>query len=375
MKLYLNIIGVLLALNAIYIGMHLFVAWWLVRHFECVPPGTARLLFLLMALLLPCAMYYVRHWPGGFTVAVEMLTYAWMGVLFIWFCAAFAGTVAEFAAGFFAGRAEILFWGGRLTLGAVAALSVFAVFCAWRGPVLRRIEIPVKNLPAALDGFVIAELADIHLGGSVPFSRLEKTLRILSSVKPDMLAIAGDFVDPGFHDPEKLRRAAELLHFPAGKYGVFGNHEFYYGIPQAQLMYEAFGVKLLRGAAAELPGGLQIAGIDDKRAGHVSSAQVAELLAKLDPARPSVYLSHEPLDFDIAAAHGVSLMLSGHTHAGQIFPFNLFVRTTYKKIYGLFQNGGGWLYVTSGAGWWGPPMRLLTTSEIPVFTLRPAVVK
>ncbi|MBI5622401.1 MAG: hypothetical protein HY924_01345 [Elusimicrobia bacterium] len=116
--------------------------------------------------------------------------------------------------------------------------------------------------------------------------------------------------------------------------------------------------------------GLQVAGIDDIMAARLTREEVAGVISKLDPAKPSILLSHQPRLVDLAAEKGVGLMLSGHTHQGQIFPFGLVVRLSYRYFYGLYRRGAMSLYVTSGAGHWGPPMRFLTRSEIAVIVLR-----
>ena len=353
-----------------YIGLHYVVALWLLRHFPSLPAVPLRTGFLLMAIALPLSMILLRHSPSEAAAVCEMLAYIWLGIIFVWFWAALCGFFGEWLAGFFADKDITRLWGGRAVIAAAVLGIVYAVYGAYRDPVVVRVEIPLKNLPPALDGFTIAQVADLHLGASVPHSRIKTVCEKLAVVKPDLLVVDGDFVDPGFHDAAVLRNAAAPAAFPAGKFGVFGNHEFYYGLDKAAAMYDAFGLTTLRNTAVRLPNGMQLAGIDDTRSAHITAAQVDRLLAGLDPDKPSIFLSHQPLNFDIAAKRGVGLMLSGHTHNGQLFPFNLIVRLTYPRIYGLYKEGRSYLYVTSGAGWWGPPMRLFTRCEIPVITLR-----
>jgi hypothetical protein len=115
-----------------------------------------------------------------------------------------------------------------------------------------------------------------------------------------------------------------------------------------------------------------VAAVDDVRTVGHSEAEVSAVLAKLDPAEPALFLSHQPLYFEAAARARVGLMLSGHTHQGQVFPFGLIVRLVYPYFYGLYRLGASSLYVSSGTGQWGPPMRLFTRSEIVRFTLRRA---
>jgi hypothetical protein len=370
MRATLGFFAFFLLFTGTYIGLHYVVALWLLRHFPSLPAAPVRTGFLIAALSLPLSMLLLRRSPSETAAICEFLAYVWMGIIFVWFWAALGGIIGEWAAGFFADKSLVRLWGGRAVIAATAVSLIYAAYSAYREPAIVRVEIPMKNLPPELDGFTIALVADLHLGASVPHSRILTVCKQLAAAKPDMLVVDGDFVDPGFHDAAMLAKASALVNFPAGKFGVFGNHEFYYGLDKSAAMYGAFGLATLRDKIVQLPNGLQLAGVDDVRSARITASGVDNLLSRLDPAKPSVFLSHQPLNFEVAANLGVGLMLSGHTHNGQIFPFNFFVKLTYPRIYGMYREGSSCLCVTSGAGWWGPPLRLFTRCEIPLITLR-----
>ena len=203
-------------------------------------------------------------------------------------------------------------------------------------------------------------------------SHFQEIVRQVNALEPDLVVMTGDFLDPGYRDDAAAAELGKALRAKDGKLAVLGNHEFYHGLEASADFFRAVGARLLRNEIVELPGGLQVAGVDDIRTTRLTRQDLLGLLSKLDPKKPSILLSHQPLLLDAAAERGVGLMLSGHTHRGQIFPFEFFVRMFYRHVYGLYRQGETSLYVTSGAGHWGPPMRLFAPPEIVHITLRSA---
>ena len=354
----------------LYVCIHYFVAWWAARHFPLLPALWLRILPPLFAIATPVLLSLLRHGHGKAAIFGSYCAYIWMGVIFILFWTVLAGTLVEFGAGFLCGGEAARLWGARLVPAFGAALVALALYGGWRKPETVRIEVPVKNLPAQLDGFRIGFFSDMHMSALMPVSHLTAVCDAFKEDKPDLILFGGDFVDPGFDDLSLLRKLTGELRPPSGKYAVFGNHEYYHSFKGSQEMYDAFGLTALHNTFVQLPNGLQIAGIDDVRTMGITAETADALLAKLDPAKPSIFMTHEPFFFEEAARRGVGLTLAGHTHDGQLFPFNLIIRITYKFVYGLFGGNGSWLYVTSGSGWWGPPMRLFTKSEMVLITLR-----
>ena len=155
-----------------------------------------------------------------------------------------------------------------------------------------------------------------------------------------------------------------------GMAAVLGNHDLFGGGDKAAAFYLGCGVKILRSEKYSIAG-LQIAGVDDLRRAPGAGAGLEKLAAALDPSMPVIFLSHQPQGFDAVLKNGSGLVLSGHTHDGQIFPFGLIERPLFKYFYGLYKAGAFTIYVTSGVGTWGPPMRLFTVSELPLFILHP----
>ena len=168
------------------------------------------------------------------------------------------------------------------------------------------------------------------------------------------------------HANDYAKDLAEL-NPPLGIYGVLGNHEYYMGYQNSVNFYKQAGITLLQNQTLTLPNGLQIVGVNDIKTVSVTPEQLDKLLKQTDPQKPRILLSHQPLLTDIVAQHRIPLMLSGHTHAGQIFPFNLLVKLFYPYIHGLYEiQTGSKLYVTSGMFYWGIPLRLFAPAEIPI---------
>ncbi|MBI5881598.1 MAG: metallophosphoesterase [Elusimicrobia bacterium] len=347
-----HVLGFLSLVILVYLGMQYYVAFWVIRSFPGLPvsPLAVRLTVLVLALL-------------------ALVMYVWTGVLLIWVFWAACGDLAFLSASLagFGSRAKpIIAW---TVLAAVGLSSLHALWNGQRLPRVARLEVTLPNLPGRLDGFTIVQISDLHLGVTVPLSRLEDIASSVDKLHPDLIALTGDFVDPGPATEEAIAKAASRLHARHGKLAVLGNHEFYHGVENALSLFRKCGARVLRDEVIEVAG-IQIVGIDDIMAGRLTRDEVSATLSKLDPAKPSVFLSHQPRFVDLASEKGVGLMLSGHTHQGQIFPFGLLARLSYRYFHGLYRRGTTSIYVTSGAGHWGPPMRFLTRAEVAAIVLR-----
>ncbi len=234
-------------------------------------------------------------------------------------------------------------------------------------PSEKEIRIDSSYIPGYLDGVKLAFVSDLH----VDFSFKEKTFcRVLKKLREsgaDMVVFGGDLLDPPGYCSDEMRKAAAALGKTAKLFAVPGNHEYYYGLKKSAECYKSLGVKLLRNEVYR-NGGFSIVGLDYER-GDDAEKRARQLVKTLDDREFGIVVSHRPLPFEKFAADRNFLMLSGHLHGGQIFPFHFFVRLVYRRFYGLYRKKNFFLYITSGAGTWGPPMRLLAPSEIVYFTL------
>jgi hypothetical protein len=211
----------------------------------------------------------------------------------------------------------------------------------------------------------IVQLCDIHLG-STSKKFLSRVIEKTNTLDPDAVLITGDLIDS--RSELKAGALSILNDFNAPVFLTTGNHERYTGIWQIEDFLKAMTkVKFLRNEFVDFQG-LQLIGIDDHDKTDQVAAKLAEL--KLDSEKYSILMYHRPVGFAAAAEYGVDLMLSGHTHNGQIFPFNFFVRRSFPYTMGLFKKPGALLYVSQGTGTWGPAMRLGSKNQITLLKLR-----
>jgi predicted MPP superfamily phosphohydrolase len=246
------------------------------------------------------------------------------------------------------------------------------------GPRVYTVQIPLAELPAALDGFSIVQVTDLHLGPTVGRRFMERCVAMANALDADVVALTGDFVDGTV---ERLRDAIAPIAGLKARGGVFfvtGNHEYYWNAHAWIDEIRALGVRVLlnehvvirRGDAA-----LVLAGITDQSAGpmlrgHAPDPQRA--LAGAPDGAAKVLLAHHPASHAAAQRAGFHLQISGHTHGGQFFPFSLLVRLANRYYKGLYRLGRLWLYVSRGTGYWGPPLRFGVPAEITLLRLRSA---
>ena len=251
----------------------------------------------------------------------------------------------------------------EVLFSAVAVTGLYGVFNAsWTRTT--RTTVRLANLPEAWRGRRIALVSDLHLGHVRNGSFLQRVVAKIVKEKPDAIFIAGDLYDGTAID---ARRAAEPLHklvAPLGAYFVAGNHEQFGNDDRYLRAIARAGVRVLNNEKVEVDG-LQIIGVPYRHATH--DGHLASVLrdARLDQNRASILLTHAPDHPEIAEAAGVSLQLSGHTHRGQFIPWTWMVRRIYRQFaYGLSRIGKMQVFTSSGAGTWGPPLRLGSNPEI-----------
>jgi predicted MPP superfamily phosphohydrolase len=306
-----------------------------------------------------------RWWPGQFAMT-------WIGIQFVM---ALCLLVADLVTGFG------LWWRSlapRLIAVAAAVgvvLSGFGIYQAMRAPGVVEHELVLKKLPAELDGTVLVAVTDLHLGAQRRSAWMQQRVEQINQIAPAAVLMVGDQVDDHPVGEAELATVLRRLKPPLGVWAVTGNHEFYGAVDTTIAEFEAGGVRWLRDSKVELAPGLVLAGLDDigrtMRSGGNYMGGLDELLP--GPTNTAtILLSHIPAPalVDEAAARGVDLMLSGHTHGGQIWPFSYLVKRQFPHLVGAHQVGDMALVISRGAGSWGPRMRLWQPGEILKLTLR-----
>ena len=374
----LRIIGVLIVVLGLLFG----VPWWTLVFAPSWPGpvfalGTVVVVAALIAL--PVGMFGGHRAGGSDRLAV--LGDTLIGVAWVTFTWSVLGNVL---------RLGLLAFGvddpARSRIVAVSALVVTAVLLVWghyeamRTSRVRNVDVVLPRLGAGLDGTRVVLLADTHYG---PIDRArwsENVAALVNTLDADLVVHAGDIADGS---PEERRPQASPLaaiEAPLGRVYVTGNHEYYSGAqPWIERMTE-LGWDWLHNRHVVIERGadkLILAGVDDLTAagsglpGH--HADLGTALAGADPELPVLLVAHQPKFVAKAADAGVDLQVSGHTHGGQIWPFNLLVRLEQPAVAGLSRHGERTqLYTSRGTGFWGPPFRVFSPSEITVLTLRSA---
>ncbi|MEO8698997.1 MAG: metallophosphoesterase [Kofleriaceae bacterium] len=239
------------------------------------------------------------------------------------------------------------------------------------------VEIVLPKLPAALDGFTIVQLTDLHVGMTIDRTFVQRVVDHANSLSPDLIALTGDLVDGRVED---LRDEIAPLAGLRAKHGVFavtGNHEYYSGVDPWIAEITRLGARYLRNERVTIGSGdatFELAGVDDHSAkGGDHGEDLGRATAGRDPARALVLLAHQPRQVRRSTDHGVDLQLSGHTHGGQIWPWHYIVKIQQGGLLaGRYEIGGTQLYVSRGCGYWGPPVRVLAPLEITRVILRAA---
>ncbi|MFC0396951.1 metallophosphoesterase [Paraburkholderia rhizosphaerae] len=259
-----------------------------------------------------------------------------------------------------------------------AAVPILAVISTGIGFINARrrarvvtIEVPIDDLPRALEGFTIVQISDIHVGPTIKRNYVDAIVEAVNRLKPDLIAVTGDVVDGSVAQLSAHTQPLSKLSARHGAYLVTGNHEYYSGADAWIAEFERLGLRVLLNehVIVEHDGAQAvIAGVTDYTAGNYNPAHNSDPAAALRGAPGDVLikvlLAHQPRTAEAAADAGFTLQLSGHTHGGQFFPWNFFVRLQQPFTAGLARLNGLWVYTSRGTGYWGPPKRLGAPSEI-----------
>jgi len=373
--------------------LNAFVGWRIVPALDTLAPEAAIALALLLgasAVLMPMSLIGQRLARGHRTA--EVLT--WIGLLCMGlFSSLFVLTVLREAAllvawAVSAVRPEMFSdaaWEAAQTWSAAAvpalglAATVVGFLNARRTAAVVRVDVPIAGLPEALQGFTVAQISDIHVGPTIKHGYLQSIVSRVNALDADMVAITGDLVDGKVAELARHVAPLSMLSSTHGTYFVTGNHEYYSGAHAWVAELERLGVNVLMNEHVVLQHGatpnnanggapLVLAGVADYSAHHFDPAHrsdpAAALLGAPQDAGMRLLLAHQPRSAAAAADAGFQLQLSGHTHGGQFWPWNHFVRLQQPFTAGLHKLKDLWVYTSRGTGYWGPPKRFGAPSEI-----------
>lgn len=369
----------LLVILLVGVGGHAYLA----QALAIAPAWPAPVEALLLAaigtgLVLTLLRIFLRSKSGLASRSLSWIAYIWLGVAFL----SITTTLATSAVFALLGMASpepfdvTLVARGRafVVAGAALALAGVGLRQGLAAPQVKRVEIALARWPASLDGFRIVQISDVHIGPLLDGRFAATVAERVNALAPDLVAVTGDLVDGSV---VRIGAQVEPLRAIRAKHGVFfvtGNHDFYSGADSWVAHVRSFGWHALRNEHVSI-GDFDLAGVDDVHGRLVepgAGEDVERALAGRDASRAVVLLAHDPATFHRASQRDVDLQLSGHTHGGQIWPFRYVVRLSVPWVAGLYRRGASALYVSSGTGFWGPPMRIAAPSEITEIVLRSA---
>ena len=369
-----------MVLMFILLLLHAYVGWRLIPALAFAPWLQVLVAGVLVAswLLMPMALLARR-------IRAQPLSdrLAWTGLLLMGlFSSLFVLTLLRdglLSLAWLAGLA-LPAWGWMQALpGASAAavpalallLTLWGLFNARRTAQVVRVDVPIAQLPAALQGFTIAQISDVHVGATIKRGYLQAIVERINALGADMVAVTGDLVDGSVRDLAHHVAPLAGLQSRHGTFFVTGNHEYYSGADAWVVELRRLGLRVLMNEHVLLQhgsGSLALAGVADFGAHHFDEAHRSDPQAAIAGAPDEVFLrvllAHQPRSAAAAAQAGFHLQLSGHTHGGQFLPWIWLVRLQQPFTAGLNRWQGLWVYTSRGTGYWGPPKRLGAPSEI-----------
>ena len=365
----------------------------LVRDPMLPAPWSTVLTFAIagLALFTISGVAGTRMLGGQMARALGQGAFIWMGLLFVTMMALGGTELLRLAHGLWArfgagGEADAFdperrmmmarVLGGGASLSAVVA-GAAALRSAASPPAVVRVEVPIDGLPQALDGLRIVQISDLHVSAIIQRDYVEQVVALANAEQADFVALTGDLLDGSVENLAHDIAPLAALRSRHGSFFVTGNHEYYSGADEWTAHFRSLGIRPLRNERVQLDhdgAKLDLLGVDDwtaARFGGDHGPDLKRAAAGRDPQVPSVLLAHQPKQIDEAADFAIDLVLSGHTHGGQIWPFGYLVALVQPYVSGLHRHRDrSWIYVSRGTGSWGPPMRLAAQHEITSLVLR-----
>ena len=360
--------------------VHAYLERRLVRATDLAEPWRkrARVATWAVSLLLPAGMLgllTMRAAPRALQAPIMWSAFTWVGLLVFLLPLLIAGHVVSLARQVpvdpsrrraIARLVAIVSGGASVVLGAASTAIAHLPIQA------RRVRVALAKLPPDLRGYRIVQISDVHVSATIGRAFVEELVARVNELAPDLIAITGDLVDGSVKELGPLVAPLADLRARDGVWFVTGNHEYLSGADEWLAHLATIGVRALRNARVAIRG-FDLVGIDDPSGsrwieGHGSD--LARALEARDETRPAILLAHRPDHVGDASRAGIALQLSGHTHGGQLAPIGWTLERLHQPyVCGLYRVSSTALYVTSGAGFWGPPMRLGTRAEIAVIEL------
>ncbi len=368
----------------LFLSLSAYISWRLLSGLRLGPVGVA----LGIVLLIGCCLFIPLSMRTRVLQNRKLADrLAWVGLMAMGFFSSLIvltllRDLVLLGAHAFLSAGQVQLWierSAQATLYLALFVTLAGLFVARRRPGIVEIKIPVIDLPRALHGFSIAQISDVHVGSTIKRGFVEGVVRRVNELNADMIAVTGDLVDGSVAQLSAHTAPLAGLTARHGAYFVTGNHEYYSGEPAWTEEIRRLGLRVLKNEHVVLRhdgASLVLAGVTDLSAHHFDPAQRSDPAAALRgapaDAGAKILLAHQPSSAMAAASAGFDVQISGHTHGGQFWPWNLFVHFFQPFSRGLYRLKNLWIYVSRGTGYWGPPNRFGVPSEITRIRLVPA---
>lgn len=352
-------------LSQIYISFRIASLPFVKRH---VPIRILISISIILWTIFLIGRIYGHHNTGALAVGLEFIGMNWMGILFLVFvCMLFVDIITLF--GFLFPHFSAKLRSTALITGIL--FSTIALFQGLRPPIIQDYDVRLPGLPSEMNGTVIVAMSDLHIGSLIGEQWLAARIDQVKKQQPDMVVLLGDIFEGHENPPENLLSMLGNIPAPLGVWAVLGNHEFYGRHHKQPYVTDETHFKVLRNRWVEIKPGFILAGVDDLTVMRRLGKNIDLISTALNnrPSGATILLSHTPWQINKSAQAGVGLMLSGHTHGGQIWPFGYLVRQFYPVLGGQYKIADMTTIVCRGTGTWGPRMRLWRPGEILHITL------
>ncbi|MDP4282521.1 MAG: metallophosphoesterase [Bacteroidota bacterium] len=356
------------------------------RGLHCLPSRFGWRLSYTIAFWILSASFILarilgRISPGNVSEVISWIGSFWLAAMFYFFLIALLVDLVRLSDHFFhflpgilykeAGTLRITVF---LTSYILVVILIVAGFINARSPRIHYLNLKIDKKVENTRSMRIVMASDIHLGTLVASRRSAYLVNHINSLKPDLILFAGDLVDEDL-EPVIRKNLGNTLSNLKAKYGVYavtGNHEYIGGVEKAAKYLSSHGISILRDTSVFVGNGVWLIGREDRAKKFYTGKErksLNELMGNIDRSHPVILMDHQPFHLEKAAAAGVDLQLSGHTHHGQIWPLNYITKAMYELSWGYKRIGKTHYYVSSGFGTWGPPVRIGNRPEIVVITL------
>jgi predicted MPP superfamily phosphohydrolase len=374
--LFVRGIALLSVLTSVIVGLHWYLGARLIRDALMPEPYATMAWALLWTFFASIFAGFLggRLFPRPVAKIFQWLGFVWMGAFGLLLVSTSLSDLALFVTSKF-----MVLDGSWPTLRALGVLALVVPALLWgfyvsRRPETKRVTVEIPGLDRSLDGFRIAQISDVHIGETLGRDFAKQVADQVNALKPDLVAVTGDLIDGSV---ARLRDEVAPLGQLRGKHGVFyvtGNHEYYHGGSSWEAEGRKLGFTVLHNEHRVVADGmLVVGGVTDVEGARFSEAHAPRVdlaFAQAPAGVPRILLAHQPRFAKQAKGASVSLMLSGHTHGGQIFPFMAFVLLQQPVIGGFARIHGVPTYTSNGTGYWGPPFRIGPRGEVTEITLK-----